>query len=139
MWAKVKEHDDHMDGVKGMTGFFQLSYSFPILLWRYYTKFCTPLVSTLGHEKHDIRERDAVSKLAMTERHITGVEKNIRDGEERHKRNDRKRQTLILDSVFECTASLETAQQKFGEKLDKELKDIAQKQDYMNKYLSKLL
>ena len=75
----------------------------------------------------------------MTERHITGVEKNIRDGEERHKRNDRKRQTLILDSVFECTASLETAQQKFGEKLDKELKDIAQKQDYMNKYLSKLL
>ena len=75
----------------------------------------------------------------MAERHITGIEKGIRDAEDQHRRNDRKRQALILDSIFGYSASLSTAQQNFSDKLDKELKEIAQKQDHLNKYLSKLL
>ena len=61
------------------------------------------------------------------------------DAEERHRRNDGKRHTVVLDSIFDCSGSLSAAKHNFGEKLNKELQDISQRQDYMNKYLSKLL
>lgn len=38
----------------------------------YYYKFCRPLVSSHTTATGDIRERDALSKLELTERHIKG-------------------------------------------------------------------
>lgn len=108
-------------------------------LARYYEKFCSPLVVNLKSINDDLRERDALSKLALTERHIASMENSIRDAEERYQKNDKKSHSSIFDSIVGCTKTLEGKQEDFSKTIKTELKDIAQKQNYMNKYLGKLL
>ena len=108
-------------------------------LAKYYAKFCSPLIVNLKSTSDDLRERDALSKLALTERHIASIENSIRDAEDRYQENDRKSHASIFESILGCSSLLGTKQENFSKTIKTELKDIAQKQSYMNKYLSKLL
>ena len=108
-------------------------------LAKYYAKFCSPLIVNLKSPRDDLRERDALSKLALTERHVTRIENGIRDAEDRYQENDRKSHASIFESIHGCSSLLGTKQENFSKTIKTELKDIAQKQSYMNKYLLKLL
>ena len=67
------------------------------------------------------------------------IEKNIREAEERHRQNDRKSHSHLFDSIIGCTTTLGEKQDNLRGVLRKDMKDLTEKQNYMNKYLGKLL
>lgn len=105
----------------------------------YYKKSCNPLVVTSENIEEYHKLDNALSNLHIAERRLTGIENVVHEIEEKYHQNDRRSQMSILESVLNTTGSVEGKQDAFGKGLKTGLKEIYQKQEYMNRYLPKLL
>jgi len=108
-------------------------------LTRYYKQYCNPLVVPMEAYTETILKRNALSKLRLSERRLNGIENIVTEAEMRFLANDQKNQKSVLESIASVIALLQQQEKDVNSKLETNLKELTSKQEYMNKYLPKLL
>lgn len=61
----------------------------------------------------------------------------MNEAEERYLQNDRRSQTSLMENIERSVRDLHSNEEEFSKTLNTNLKEIGQKQDYMNRYLPK--
>jgi len=84
-----------------------------------------------------ILKRNALSKLRLAERRLNGIENIITEAETSFLENDRKNQTIVMENIASQVSILQHQEEDFSSGLKNNLKELTQKQDYMNRYLPK--
>jgi len=105
----------------------------------FYKKNCNPLIVPFEESTEHEHKRNALSQLRLTERRLNGIENIIREAEDKFQKNDRRSQNQILDSIRTSSESLNNKQTEFAKHVRTNMKEVTQKQEYMNRYLPKLL
>ena len=102
---------------------------------KYYAKYCSTLVSAHEPESDYILERSTMSKLEYTERSIANIENNLREVEGREERCGSRSESAIYNSIDQCNESLREKQKHFHITFKKDMKNVEEKQNWMNKKL----
>ena len=84
-----------------------------------------------------ILKRNALSKLRLAERRLNGIENIVTEAEASFLENDRRNQTIVMENIASQVSILQHREEEFSSALKTNLKELTQKQDYMNQYLPK--
>ena len=105
----------------------------------HYKRFCVPYVTNLKTQSEKIHEKETFGKLELTQRRIGCVEDGLKGYEGRYNASRMNKEDEIFATVSACNEQICDGQEKLALSVLKDLEDVSQKQNFMNRNLSKLL